>query len=362
MKKSIILLFVFIAATRISYAQKIQNDSVKINYNKIYSYCLDGDVKTALTFLEFSNTERITSKDLKFKTQFENRFKYTNDKSDYLANRTSPVTELLKIYRNYWRVSLLDNSQNHDTTLVQNVAQFLIDNCPPAHKLMANEDSLNIYLKKYIQSFDLYTTGFGKTGKYFDLLVWASEKDTTYSFLSRNEKTSAQIVFMDDFITLGWEEYATLDEYYPGGWATKKALYCVKKAYDLNSEEFMISYLAHESRHFADYKLFPKLQSADLEYRAKLTEVSMAQKTLYEILESFINNANYESENGHSIANYSVVRDLSKALFNVEFEKDISKWKQLSIGKINETAYEILLANTEALKKQGSGVERYIKK
>ena len=43
----------------------------------------------------------------------------------------------------------------------------------------------------------------------------------------------------------------------------------------------MISYLAHESRHFEDYQLFPKLKSADLEYRAKLTELSMANETLY---------------------------------------------------------------------------------
>jgi hypothetical protein len=167
---------------------------------------------------------------------------------------------------------------------------------------------------------------------------------------------------MDDFITVGWEEYATLGIAYPGGWSTREALFCVRKAYDLKSEDFLISYLCHEGRHFMDYKLFPRLTSADLEYRAKLTELSLLKEELIETIELFINNANYESENGHSVANYCVIRDLSKALFKVDFEKDINKWKEVNAGKINKTAYDVLEANTLALKKQGAGVEKYIKK
>ena len=165
---------------------------------------------------------------------------------------------------------------------------------------------------------------------------------------------------MDDFITLGWEEYATLGRYYPGGWTTTKELYCVKSAYDLKSEKFLISYLAHESRHFADYKLFPKLTSADLEYRAKLTELSLANSSLYQLLDFFIGNANARSENGHSLADYCVIRDLSKSLLNTGFEKDIGKWKQLSPDVINKGAAEILQANTKTLQSFGPSVEHYI--
>lgn len=90
---------------------------------------------------------------------------------------------------------------------------------------------------------------------------------------------------MDEFVTLGWTEFATMDKYHPGGWATDDALNCVKKAYDVSSETFLISYLAHEGRHCSDYKHFPKLRnSADLEYRAKLTELSMADSTLLQLI------------------------------------------------------------------------------
>ena len=165
---------------------------------------------------------------------------------------------------------------------------------------------------------------------------------------------------MDNFITLGWEEYATLGKHYPGGW-TSDAIYCVKRAYDLKSEDFLVSLLAHEGRHFADNKLFPKLTSADLEYRAKFTELSIAKKTIYQLIDFFIDNANYESDNGHNIADYCVIRDLSKELFNVEFEKDKVKWHKINVLTINKIAYKLLQKNTKELKVIGRNVEKLIK-
>jgi hypothetical protein len=36
------------------------------------------------------------------------------------------------------------------------------------------------------------------------------------------------------------------------------------------------------------------------------------------------------------------------------------KWKEAGIEKINKSAYEVLKANTKALRKEGAGVENYI--
>lgn len=193
--------------------------------------------------------------------------------------------------------------------------------------------------------------------------MWKSEKDTTYEFSIYAEKINVPVIFMNDFITLGWQEYATLGVSTPGGWTGHNdSLYCVRNLYDLNSEYFLVKFLCHEGRHFADSKLFPKLSSADLEYRAKLTELSLFKEKLYKTINMFIYNANYESDNPHSVANYCVIRDLSKVLFNVEFEKDTSKWGKISVKKINKSAYKLLRVNTSALEKQGAGVEKYIKK
>ncbi|WP_374172560.1 hypothetical protein [Flavobacterium tructae] len=358
-----LLIFTFFSFSKIN-AQTTPNDSIKLDYTKIYSLALDGNPKLALPLLEIDPNKKITDKDLKFKTNFENRFKFAEDKSDFLETRKSKIDQLLKIYRDYWRFSFLNKEKKTDTLILKNVSNFLKTNFPSAKNLTLNEDSINVYQKKYIASLGYHTTGFGKTGGLYDLLVWKTEKDTIYKVTYDGKETPIKIYFMDDFVTLGWSEYATLGRYYPAGWATKEALFCVKKAYDLKSENFRVSYIGHEGRHFADYKLFPKLKgvgSADLEYRGKLTEVSLySQEGLMKRLQFFINTGNYDSDNGHSIAAYCVIRDLSRVLFGNDFEKDINKWKAIPASKINEAAAKLLAENTKALEKIPN-VEKFIK-
>lgn len=363
LKSVTLLLFTFISLSKIQ-AQSTQNDSIKLDYTKIYSLALDGNPVLALPLLEIDLSKKIAAKDLQFKTNFENRFKFKNDQSDFLETRKSKIDQLLKIYRDYWRFSFLNKEKKNDTLIMKNVSDFLRKNFPSAEKLTINEDSINVYQKKYIASLGYHTTGFGKTGGLYDLLVWKTEKDTIYKLNYDGKETPVKVYFMDDFITLGWSEYATLGRYYPAGWATKEALFCVKKSYDLKSETFRVSYIGHEGRHFADYKLFPNLKgvgSADLEYRGKLTELSLySPDGLYKRIQFFINNGNYDSENGHSIAAFCVIRDLSRVLFHSDYEKDLEKWKAIPSKKINEAAAKILEENTKSLQKIPN-VEKFIK-
>jgi len=345
------------------FGQGIVNKSDKFNYSKIYSFCLDANVKPVISLIDVDNTVSLSKKDLKFKTDFEKRFKYEKDKSKYLDEKKSSIDGLLKIFHKYWRASLLDRSSNYESVTITEIMSFLNQNCPPVQGQVINQENIQEFYKSYINSKGLYSTdAIGKTGRLFDLLVWETEKDTSYTISLHEEEINVKVVFMDNFITLGWEEYATLGRYYPGGWAKDNALYCVKDAYNLNSESFLISYLAHEGRHFADFKLFPQLKNKDNEYRAKLTELSLANSTLYNLIEFFIDNANYDSKNGHSVANYCVIRDLSKAIFNIDYENDIEKWRVVSIKKVNKAAYKILKTNTKDLLAQAKTVEEHIKK
>ncbi len=351
--KKLLLLSILIILLTMSKVFSAEKDSIKLDYNKIYSLCLDGNVTPALEIIRAADYKKLNDKDKIFKDNFESRFSKETDESDYLKSKESSISDIIKIFHNYWRKSLLDNSNNYDKELISNLALFL--------KSDENEDSVKVNLDNYLKSLGLYTAGFGKTGRFLDLLVWSSENDTVYSIPLHKEVLKVKVVFMENFLTLGWQEFATLARYYPGGWTTTESLFCVKSAYDLNSESFKISYLAHEGRHFSDYKIFPKLKSEDLEYRAKLTELSLANESLFNTISFFINNSNYEGNNGHSVANYCVVRDLSKKLFNEDFEKDIEKWKTVKISVINAAAYNILTKNTKILKKLGPDVEKYIK-
>ncbi|MEP6677574.1 MAG: hypothetical protein ABJA78_20605 [Ferruginibacter sp.] len=345
-----------------SFAQIEDKDSVKLDYRKIYSFCLDANIKPVFALLEYDPGKKISAKDQLFRKNFNERFKYGSDQNHLLASKGSSIDSLLSIFQHYWRGSLLDSANSYDSILWHTLHVFLKNDYPALKAMPYNIDSADAYAKMYIANKGLYMTdGIGKTGKLFDLLVWKSQKDTTYHFTLHHETTSARVIFMNDFITLGWEEYATLGRYYPGGWATSGALYCVRSAYDLKSENFLVSYLAHESRHFADYKLFPKLTSADLEYRAKLVELSLAKQSLYGLVNFFIDNANYDSDNGHSVADYCVIRDLSRAIFKTEFEKDKTRWSKIGSKKINAAADKILQVNTKELMLKGKEVEKYIK-
>ncbi|AXY73740.1 hypothetical protein D3H65_07010 [Paraflavitalea soli] len=347
-----------------STAQAPPSDSIKPDYKTIFGYCLDGRVGAALPLLDWEKGKKVSAKDAQFKEAFDRRFKYGVDSSDFLASKKSAIDPLLAIFHRYWRASLLDASTKYESGFLSEVKEFLGNTVPGRKGQAIADDSVDAYFGQYIASKGLHATnGIGKTGRLYDLLVWRTEKDTTYSFAVNKDRLTVKVVFMDDFITLGWEEYATLGKLFPGGWATDEALFCVRKAYDLTSERFTISYLAHEGRHFDDYRLFPKLKSsADLEYRAKLTELSLANQSLYQLIEFFIMNANYDSENGHSVANYCAIRDLSKAVMGRAFEKDMQQWKSIPMDRINAAAYKVLEENTKALQAIGPGVEKYLKK
>lgn len=337
------------------------SDTLKLDRQKVFAYALDGKIHEALKLLEVSDTNLLGDKDRAIKRNFENRFLYDEDRSGFAETRKSPIDSLFKIYIDFWRTSFLHPEKTNDSLLGINLASFLSKRLNVPEGRILNEDSLNASLVKYIRSKDLYTTGLGKTGNFMDLLVWKTQYDTLYKFSIHEDTVSVKVVFMDGFVTLGWEEYATLGVSYPGGWADSSGLYCVKSAYNLQSENFLVSYLAHEGRHYNDYKLFPLLSGADLEYRAKLTELSLAKSTVYDLLKFFINNANYESDNSHSVANYCVIRDLSEKIFGNGFEKDIEKWKNVDADSLNETSYRLLLLNTQELTKAGKNVKVFIK-
>ena len=344
-----------------------QQDSVKLDRNKIYSYALDADIGSVMVLLNTDSTKLLSPDNKKLKVDFENRFKYSGDKSTYLEDRGKyGINYLLKVYAEYWRASLLNKDKNYDTLLGQNLFQYFTEkyNLPGLYVPDSLQtDTLDYFIKKYIGEAGMITTGLGKTGRLMDLLVWKKQEDTVYAFKLLDEELKVKVFFMSDFASLGWEEYATLGKYYPGGWATDDALYCVKDAYDLNSENFLVSYLAHESRHFKDYKLFDKkLSGAELEYRAKLTELSLAKKSAQNLISFFLNNANYESDNSHPIADYCVIRDLSAKIFGIDYEKDIKKWEGLDSDKINKASISLLKENTEMLKKQGKEFKHFILK
>lgn len=338
------------------FSQKATNDSIKLDYSKILSYCAQTTVKPVLKLLDVDTT-KLSKEDRDFKLRFEDRFKYNKDYNSFNSQQETSVDSLVNIFKTYWRASLLNPEKKYDSLLVENLNSLF----KYQGKTKADTLGLDSRIRNYVSSKGYYTLGHGKVGRLQDLLIWKTQKDTTYTFSIYTEKISAKVIFLEDFISLGWTRYATLNKSI-GGWAKDDGLYCVKEAYDIESDDFQIHYLAHEGRHFEDYKIFPKLSGYDLEYRAKLTEISLAKETLFPLIKQFISSADYESDNQHPVANYVVIKELSKKIFNSEFESDMNKWESIEVTTLNYVAYELLKENTKALNIEGSDIEYYIKK
>ncbi|WP_420398724.1 hypothetical protein [Flagellimonas sp.] len=323
-------------------------------YNEIYAYGMDTDVTPIFPLLE---ADGLNAKDQKFKTDFEARFKGESDMG--ATNPESEIETLISHFKNYWRKSLLNTSGNFERELGGGVVPFLMKNYPPVRGKKVTRDSLGYFLRDYIRSKGLFTTDeVTYHGRLIDLMIWKKQTPKVYKVdLGKGEIQEVTVYFLEDFATLGWMEYATLGAHHPGGWTEEEGIYCVKKAYDISSENFKISYLTHEARHYADKKLWPDLKSADLEYRAKLTELNLAQDTLFELIAFFAKNANKESENGHQVANYCVIRDLSQKLFKSNFEASQEKWEKVGVKKINNVAWQLLKKHSKLLKRQGATAE-----
>ena len=352
-RKLVIVCFLMLSLSGYSQAKK---DHLP-DYGKLLGMALSQDIKSILK--ELDSTNMLTEKDKKFKYEFESRFKYEKDKSSYLAKKDTTLNALNRIYRDYWRKSMLDKSGKDDKILEKSIFFFLKSE-NEKYKFTdqkINKKTFEEAYNKYIEFKGYHTTGYGKTGSLYDFLVWKKNTDTTYRINLINDTINVSVHFMDGFISLGWEEYATLGTSYPGGWTTKTALYCVRQAYDTKSENFMVSYLGHEGQHFSDYKNYPGLISNDLEYRAKLSELTFSNENVYKLIAMFINNAKYDKTNAHPFSNFCIIRDLSKVFFNSDFERDMEKWKSISKSEINNAAKKLFIQNTVNLNAMGKEVK-----
>lgn len=166
---------------------------------------------------------------------------------------------------------------------------------------------------------------------------------------------------LDGFVSFGWAGYATCNRYHTAGWATDTALFAVKSAYgNLASEDFKVSYLAHESRHFSDKRRFPKLEAPELEYRAKLTELALARQTLYDLVTTFARRGGSDRADPHGFANRRVTKDLSREIFHVDVPvDDAARWRTVPAQDIRNAARRLLARNDALLKQKGADrVER----
>ena len=319
-------------------------DSVSDRY---ISMALQGDLSRVESLFTGMKPDTATISDVELASRFQSRF---IDQSEELSPGTGDTftDAIVSVYRKYWIFALMGNKSNQEGEV------FL-------------ESSLRQVLSRHINAehsspsasvFELIDRTFDEKGIHYfdtpapplhDLFLWKKEDKRKYSIRLTDRTQKVSVTFINEMYSPGWKQFATLGLVATTGWVEGGRLYCVEGAYDRSSENFRVSYLKHESRHLADFERFPGLQSADLEYRAKLTELAFASTSTRQLLDDFTSKSAPNPASPHAYANFRVTRDVYRELFDAPFPESGNPWQVIDAQLVNKAARDLLRHDTEIL-------------
>jgi hypothetical protein len=214
----------------------------------------------------------------------------------------------LTAYRRYWTAVLTrraapvvaENALSEDLARIGGIEGQDLD--------ARSESALNL-----IEGQGLHALG-GITPPLRELMIWRGHATSVESVALPDGPIGVDVTQLGDFVSFGWLGWATCDRYHTGGWTTDRGIMVVTSAWDRGSENYRVSLLAHEAQHFSDNGRYPKLSSADLEYRAKLVELILADRTQRELLEKFKGEAARDRALPHPFASYWLLARLRERL------------------------------------------------
>ena len=336
-------------------------DNDRQSYREIISLAGAGDVGTA--FIKMEERKSFSNPIVNFiyqrwKKKMDARF-VTREEVFENTSGNKIINDISNIYRDYWRVEMMKPlpESRTDSTLYNNIADYVLSNkltklSKDCLRKNIKDDSV---LKEIIEK-EGFKVDFKFRNGFQELFIWNKESTKKYEVILPKDTVKTTVVFIESYHVNGYDEFATFGDSQVGGWAIKESatLYCNKGTYDLNSETFEVSYLKHESLHFTDLNNYPNLSAADLEYRSKVIELMYCtEETIFDEIGRFINGANKANrDNSHPYANYILIQNMSKLIFNSDFNSDINQWKKVSVDKINKAASSLYESSENILRKK----------
>lgn len=342
-RKNQVLLTAFIATFSLAISATgdlpAGNGSLSSQY---IALSIQGDLRDAAGL--FRAAEPLSETDLELKREFETRFLEQPHPEYVQAPGESLADDVAMAFRSYWRHGLmgsLEHSENY-VQLGNHLDRIRIGYTSPSGPFLKDENGFPAEALNEAGIYYLDTT----TPPYRDLFVWREQRSARYRVQLTDQSTPVTVNFMNDFVVQGWKEFASLGLATTTGWVENGELYCVAWAYDTATENFAISYLKHEARHLVDLQKFPDMQPVELEYRAKLTELSYAHSSLKRILDDFRVKAAENPESAHAMANWQVTRDMYREMEGGDIPDDWSGWGYPDVGLVNRVARDLLEENT----------------
>lgn len=309
------------------------------------SHALNGDMGRALPLLRRIDAQALDAKDQSALARVLADFDPGNPRESDPSLDTW-TAQVLDTYRDYWSRCMLGRATHEEgardlaTTLARHMGITGDD------ALRAGMDSVEPALKGMLRSKGFFSL-HGVTKPFREFMLWRTQNERDFEVELPDGKVTVPVVLLEEFFSLGWTGFATGNRYHCAGWATRERLYCVRPCYDLDSESFRVSYLAHEAQHFSDYQHFPALEGPELEYRAKLVELVYADSTRDALLGNYARNGSESRDNPHGFANRRLGNDLVRILDIADPEGPW--WQDLPPASIRAAARELLDTDTNRL-------------
>ena len=308
---------------------------------QFYSLCLQGDIKSAMTYLRSTQPKTEEIHDLE--TRFYHRF-FAPDGQEEIPVQDEFIRSVIYGYHDYFRSVLTDQKtvEAAEIELTSTIAQIL--QTPSSTPIVSMEEMLASEFRER----GYYFLG-GVTPPYRGPYIWEKENILSFDVELPFSKQTVTVHMMSDFLLESWIGFATCENKHVGGWAKGDELFCNATRYkDLQGAAFQVSYLKHEAQHLSDFLHFPDLPPAQLEYRAKLVELIYAED--HTVLNKFILEAKNDSRFPHSFASYQILNNLSHLVFRQEMERNAESWAEKEYGVISAAALSLYENSTNELK------------
>lgn len=317
--------------------------------DQVYNLALDGNIQAALDRLYSIDPSILSPTEQQIRQKYLDRFGLGI--STTARGEPTLLSEIKGAFQDYWDRALLQKmSQKEGNKYLFSRLVPIAENLgeKPAEYSDGEFERVATFLIANLRETGLFSK-IGTVSPHMNFMAWKKERTQTYSVdLGGGELQTVNVVLMEDFESLGWAAYATFDKFHVGGWVGEKSLHCVASSYDLESENFKVSFLAHEARHFTDLKSFPKLKSLDLEYRAKLNELILAQNSFSALLKKFMLEQRENPTNPHSYASFLMLNRLSEKLMK---PITLESFSSFDTEKSRKYARELLNEHTNLLRK-----------
>lgn len=284
----------------------------KAEITKAIGFALQGDAMTARRSLLDIPAERFHGEDATFRECMITRFAEEVSPSMDVDIHDAWVTSLASLYVTYWQHALVHPSERAaaENELAVAVGHLINRSLHVNSDLDSADDEIQAEVRK--RGFYVL---LGRTTPLREFMLWKKQTSEDRTVDLPERPYVVHVTYLDEFLLRGWGYYSTCGRRSTGGWADEHGLFAVVPSYkSLTDETFSVRFLAHETQHFADRQAFKGLEPWELEYRAKLVELTLARESQQSTLQLICENRAKDKASAHAYANSKIVSDLDSRL------------------------------------------------